>query len=141
MHGAKVVVTGLIVFLVANTIAWMIPVIVICRPISAYWSLQGQRGRCLNYDVLGTFLSLPNLASDIALLILPGPILWKTQLSLTKRLGLILTFAAGSAGVIGACLRLGFYIRRTYVVRPGSDETTGRHVAILKFYSCILTSV
>ena len=100
------------------------PTIFVCSPISAYWNPDGHDGRCLNYNVFGTWKPLPNIITDIVMLILPMPILWRTNISRPKKIGLIATFAAASAGIVGASLRLGFYVRRTYVDRPGTAQTT-----------------
>ena len=117
---------GIICLVIANTIAWLVPSITVCRPISAYWSLQGNRGKWLDTDILGTWISLPNIVTDMMMLILPMPILWKTQMGVPKKLGLILTFATGSAGCIGACIRLASYIKRVYVVQAGTQATTSK---------------
>ncbi|KAL9051573.1 MAG: hypothetical protein Q9162_005928 [Coniocarpon cinnabarinum] len=52
------------------------------------------------------------------------PILWHTQMSVPKKLGLVITFATGSAGLIGACLRLALYVHRTYFERRDAMIST-----------------
>ena len=121
-------------FLTANAIAWLVPTVVVCRPISAYWSLEESGGKCLDYNVFGVWISLPNIITDLMLLVLPLPILWRTRLSIAKRIGLIITFATSSVGIIGPCLRLSIHVHRTYVEQPGSKQTTG------KLSSCQCTS-
>ena len=112
---------GMIAILAVNAIAWLVPIIRGCDPVSAYWSPQWYNGRCLNSAIIGTWISLPNIVTDIVLLILPMPILWKTHISLPKKIGLMITFATGSIGIISACLRLGFYVDHIYVERPVLD--------------------
>ena len=96
---------SMIGFISINCIAWLVPTIVVCYPISAFWSLHGRQGRCLNYNVFGTWISVPNIVSDLIMLVLPIPILWKMNLDRTKKLGIILTFAVGCTGILGACIR------------------------------------
>ncbi|KAL9093807.1 MAG: hypothetical protein Q9159_000109 [Coniocarpon cinnabarinum] len=121
---ARRVTFGIMVFLVANAIAWLVPTILVCQPISSYWTDHGPPWKCIDYNVVGTWISFPNIISDIVILVLPMPILWHMHLRRTKKIGLAITFATGSAGAVGACMRLGFYIQRTYVERPGAQQTT-----------------
>ena len=129
----------LIAFLTVNAIAWLIPSVIVCRPISVFWSFGSHQGHCINTSVFGTWISLPHIITDLMILALPFPILLKTQLSFSKKVGLILTFLAASqyvsvlqtpiltdmipSGIAAACVRLGFYISRTYVERPGLNES------------------
>ena len=103
---------GLIAFLIINFIAWFLPSVVVCRPVSAFWSPQVHRGKCLNYNIFGTWISLPNIASDLFMLVLPMPILWKMNISAFKKLGLMVTFAIGCGGIVGACLRCVYHVER-----------------------------
>ena len=130
----------IISLVIANMIAWLVPSIMVCRPISAYWSLKSNRGKCLDTDILGTWISLPNIVTDVMMLILPIPILWKTQMGVPKKLGLILTFATGSAGCIGACIRLASYIKRVYVVRGGTQVTTSKSSCITSHQKCSIAN-
>lgn len=119
---------GIIAFLVINTIAWLIPAIFVCRPISAYWSPHSKNSpaKCINFNYFGTWISLPNIVSDLVILATPIPLLWNLQMSKSKKLGVIFTFAVGALGILGACLRFGSYVHRTYVERPGTNQSTGK---------------
>ena len=96
---------GLIAFLIMNAVAWLVPAIIVCQPISFFWNVEDGQGKCLNYNIFGTWISLPNIVSDLVMLVLPVPVVLKTQMSIAKKLGLILTFAAGCGGMVGGCLR------------------------------------
>ena len=118
---------ALIVFLILNAISWLIPSIVVCHPISQFWNVNGhQPGHCLDYNIFGTWISLPHVVSDLVMLALPIPIIYRTQMKIAKKLGLAFTFVVASCGIVTATLRLASYIRRTYVTRPGTNETTSR---------------
>lgn len=84
----------MIVFLVANAIAWFVPTVAVCRPISAYWNQEPEK--CIDYEVFGVWISLPRIVSDLAILIMPLPVLWNTQMKRAKKVGLTLTFLTGS---------------------------------------------
>ena len=85
---------SMIAFLVANAVAWFVPTAAVCRPISAFWNQEP--AKCINVDVFGVWISLPNIVSDLAILILPLPVLWKMQIKRSKKLGLTVTFLVGS---------------------------------------------
>lgn len=85
-----------IAFLIINAIAWLVPSVVVCRPISQYWSYQSQSESCIDVNTFGTWISLPQIVSDLVILALPLPIIAKIQLTNAKKLGLVMTFLAAS---------------------------------------------
>ncbi|KAI4226557.1 MAG: hypothetical protein LQ349_006859, partial [Xanthoria aureola] len=85
---------SMIAFLVVNAIAWFVPTVAVCQPISAYWNQEP--AKCINYAVFGVWISLPHIVSDLVILILPLPVLWRMQMARTKKLGLTVTFLTGS---------------------------------------------
>lgn len=105
---ARRTIIGLIVFLIINCVAWLVPTLAVCRPVSAFWNVEGHQGKCLNYNVFGTWISLPNIVIDLLMLILPIPLLWKMKIGLAKKLGLNLTFAIGCGGIVGGFLRYAY---------------------------------
>lgn len=116
------IVDALIVFLIANCIAWFVPTTVACRPISYLWG-GAMEGKCINTELFGVWIPFPHIVTDLIILILPLPILWNTQLKTAKKVGLIITFVAGSIGLVGACIRFGKYVHRHYVEAPGVTQT------------------
>ena len=106
---ARQITRGVIVLTLVNCIAWLVPAIVRCHPISNYWkafsSFEDSQDTCIDDYVFKVWITMPNIASDIVLLILPMPILIKMHMGRAKRVGLITTFAAGCAGIVGACVR------------------------------------
>lgn len=44
----------MIAFLIVNAIAWLVPTVAVCHPISAYWTQQP--GKCIDYGLLGKTL-------------------------------------------------------------------------------------
>ena len=83
-------------FLVLNAVAWLVPTIAVCHPISTYWKYEPHGNRCINYEVFGTWISLPNVVSDLAILCLPLPCLWSMNMSRARKVGLGITFMTGS---------------------------------------------
>ena len=71
-----------------------------CRPIPDFWKYrEGPAGPGVNcIDVSSFFVgqAIPNIATDIVLLILPLPSIWRLQLPVSQRLSLVAIFAVGS---------------------------------------------
>ena len=83
-----------LVFTILNAIAWFVPSVTVCRPISVYWTPEAQRN-CINFAILGTWISLPHIVTDLIIFGLPLPLLWSLQMGRIKKLGIMITFLAG----------------------------------------------
>ena len=87
---------GLIVFLVANCISYVIAAILICRPVSAFWDRSIVTAKCYDYQAFDRSIPGPNVVSDLIMLVLPLPTIWGLNASVTKRLGIAFTLLTGS---------------------------------------------
>lgn len=103
----------LIIFLFAQAIEETCVVVFNCRPVSASWNLeQLKTAKCLDIHVLWwstvsillsicqfgvmlTYQFVFNMSTDLFLFIQPIPAMWKLQLPLTKRIGLICMLSLG----------------------------------------------
>ncbi|OAL46275.1 hypothetical protein IQ07DRAFT_201792 [Pyrenochaeta sp. DS3sAY3a] len=133
------IVDCLIVFLIANCIGWFVPSVLICSPPSSYWNppTDGTIPKCLDIKMIGTWIPFPHIVSDLVILILPLPILIKMQLKLSKKIGLTITFIAGSIGLIGACIRFGVYVHRNYVTNASALMTSTASEAVTTIVSIV----
>lgn len=69
--------------------------IFLCWPLEK-WNPEYQGGHCPTNIAANNFASLVlNLASDLAILILPQWVIWRLHTSLRKRMGVSLLFAIG----------------------------------------------
>lgn len=82
--------------LVASLMANIIMVSVLCIPLKAYWDPHIQGARCISRDALFRYSTLPNIITDICMLILPFPVIWRISISTRDKLGLTLTFCTAS---------------------------------------------
>ncbi|PYH35668.1 uncharacterized protein BO87DRAFT_457846 [Aspergillus neoniger CBS 115656] len=71
----------------------------VCRPLKALWDTN-VKGTCFDLNMLLRWIRLPNIVSDIAIMIIPIPYVLKLQVTGRVRLGLIVTFLFGSVGFI-----------------------------------------
>ncbi|KAL1987071.1 hypothetical protein VTN96DRAFT_4945 [Rasamsonia emersonii] len=76
-----------------------------CIPVAKFWD-RSIPGNCLSFEALWFFNAAMNLITDIALLILPMPVLNALQLPRKQRLALMAVFAIGGVVCITSMLRL-----------------------------------
>ena len=67
----------------------------ICRPFAFNWDKTIPGGKCGNQMVSYRYFSLPNLLTDVIMLVLPSHVVWNIQMSIAHKIGLTVTFMAG----------------------------------------------
>ncbi|OTA59690.1 hypothetical protein K449DRAFT_435947 [Hypoxylon sp. EC38] len=88
----------------------IITVSTICQPFAFNWDKTIPGGHCTNLMAAFRYVSIPNILTDLAILVLPFSTLYRLQVSRTRKLGIFVTFIAGSLGIITSILRfIGFY--------------------------------
>ncbi|KAF2825488.1 hypothetical protein CC86DRAFT_325588, partial [Ophiobolus disseminans] len=95
---------GILVLL--NFLAVVFTVSTICQPFAAWWDDQIPGGKCGNILVIWKSVSVPNIATDLMILVLPLPALYKLHVDIGTKIGLYLTFMVGSVGVLTSILKL-----------------------------------
>lgn len=65
-----------------------------CVPIAKFWN-RSIKGNCLSFEALWFFNASMNIATDLALLIMPMPLLSQLQLPRTQKIALVGVFAIG----------------------------------------------
>ncbi|KAI9367872.1 hypothetical protein BJX61DRAFT_526406 [Aspergillus egyptiacus] len=76
-----------------------------CVPVAKFWNSQIP-GVCLSFQAVWFFNAAMNIATDVALLILPMPLVSHLHLPRMQKLLLVGVFALGTLVVITSCLRL-----------------------------------
>lgn len=84
------------VIMVLNWLVGCLMGILMCDPVAYSWDKTIRGGHC--GDLMGSYrwASLPNLLTDIAMLILPLPMIWKLHTGTRQKIGPSLTFITGS---------------------------------------------
>ena len=82
--------------LVCLTMATVIAGLAECTPFAANWYPDLRGAHCINKLAFYRYGSIPNILTDIAMLILPLKVVWNLQTSTRLKIGLIATFTAGS---------------------------------------------
>ncbi|TRX94307.1 hypothetical protein FHL15_004774 [Xylaria flabelliformis] len=92
--------------LISTSLATFIATLAACRPFSANWgSLEVQNAHCINKESLYVWGTFPNIVTDVLLLVIPLPIVWKLQATKKVKWALSVTFVVGGTGLIASILR------------------------------------
>ncbi|KAI1283471.1 hypothetical protein F5Y07DRAFT_349786 [Xylaria sp. FL0933] len=92
--------------LIATPVATTISLLAACRPFSANWGPSHvQNTHCLNKEAIFVWGTIPNIVTDVILLAVPLPVIWKLQVTTKVKLALSFTFIIGSLGLVASILR------------------------------------
>jgi hypothetical protein len=85
--GSIIVLTWLAAFILSFSI---------CKPFAFQWDHSIPGGKC--GDIMGTyaFISVPNITTDLMMLVLPLPALYRLHVDFATKVGLFATFLTGS---------------------------------------------
>ncbi|KAN0113246.1 hypothetical protein V8E51_006197 [Hyaloscypha variabilis] len=89
----------LMTLLILDLVGLTALVLGLCQPIAANWDDNIPNAKCLNKRVISTWITMPNIVTDILMLVLPLPIIWKLHIVKRVKLGLTFTFLVGSIGL------------------------------------------
>ncbi|GIJ91836.1 hypothetical protein Asppvi_010811 [Aspergillus pseudoviridinutans] len=108
-HKVMIIYASIIVLLLYYIPALFIKIF-FCKPISAYW--QGtSHGTCIDQQKVIIADSAISIASDLWILILPVPMLWSLQMSITKKLRVLGILGAGGLATAFSIWRLVIMVR------------------------------
>jgi len=92
------VIIGIGVIVVLQGVISIVLAFSICRPFRYFWTqaVDINDGTCGDVMLFYKSYSIPSLLTDVAMLVLPWPILLKLRMPTSEKIGLILTFLAAS---------------------------------------------
>lgn len=90
---AGVYLMGFIV--IATGIANTFVAIFQCSPIAYEWNKTIQGGKCIDEVAFARYMSIPNVVTGAIMLIMPLPLSWKLNLTVSARIALTATFLHG----------------------------------------------
>ncbi|KAL8944881.1 MAG: hypothetical protein Q9216_000171 [Gyalolechia sp. 2 TL-2023] len=107
----------LIVFLVVGFfISGTTSLVFVCTPIHFFWTMAGD-GHCINFQLLLYFGASLTIICDLAVLLLPMPIVWNLQMKRSKRIGVMGIFLLGGFVCVASIVRM-FYVHQVVPVNP-----------------------
>ncbi|KAF3002247.1 hypothetical protein E8E14_006260 [Neopestalotiopsis sp. 37M] len=101
-----VIVTITLGILISTSIACLIADLAACKPFSANWAPPAvQAVQCIDKETLFIWSTLPNIVTDVIMLVLPLPIVWRLHTSTQMKGALTITFLIGSMGLVASACR------------------------------------
>jgi hypothetical protein len=67
-----------------------------CWPISSIWDLEDTHRKCINANAFQSWVALPIIVTDVGMLAVPIPVIWKLHISMRLRIGLTFEFLIGT---------------------------------------------
>lgn len=87
---------------------------VYCRPFQQYWAMPVKNMQCATYQHYSITQAVFNISSDAAMLVVPVPLLMKTQMRLMRKLILLCVMSLGTFTIIAAILNKYFNFASPY---------------------------
>lgn len=89
-------------------LATVVSVCLMCTPFAYNWNKTIPGGHC---GLIETYRwpSVPNVVTDLAILLMPLPTIWHLHTSVNQKIGLTITFLTGSVGIVTAIVRLAVF--------------------------------
>lgn len=66
-----------------------------CSPVQFAWDKSIKGGTCFNQTAFFRYVSLPQILTDVVILIMPLPFVWKVQTRMTQKVALTGVFLLG----------------------------------------------
>jgi hypothetical protein len=82
--------------LIGNWLGTTIAGFFMCIPFNFLWDRTIPGGHCFSINSYFRWASLANIITDVVMLVLPLPVIWKIQTTTNTKIGLTITFATGS---------------------------------------------
>lgn len=86
----------LIALILATWLAYTVALVFQCMPFAFNWDKSIAHGHCFNIQAYANSSSVPNIFTDLAVLVLPLRTVWGLKISMGRRVGLLLIFLTGS---------------------------------------------
>ncbi|OAK95185.1 hypothetical protein IQ06DRAFT_64953 [Phaeosphaeriaceae sp. SRC1lsM3a] len=122
----------LLALIFATWLAYTVAVMFQCMPFAFNWDKTIANGRCFNVEVYANSSSVPNIFTDLAVLVLPLRTVWGLKISVGRRVGLLIIFLTGSVGIVASIVRT-IVFAKTLAASGPLDDSTWNHVALINW--------
>lgn len=95
----RIAAQALIALISATWLSYTVAAVFQCTPFAFNWDKTVAGGKCFNTQVFANSSSVPNIITDLAVLVLPLRTVWELKISVGRRVGLLLIFLTGSVYV------------------------------------------
>ncbi|KAF2177422.1 hypothetical protein K469DRAFT_603375 [Zopfia rhizophila CBS 207.26] len=102
---ARIATYVLICLIFGTWVAYTIAAMFQCTPFAFNWDKTIPGGKCFNITVFSKSSSVPNIVTDVAVMLLPIRTVMDLKVSIGRRIGLLLIFLTGSVGIVASIIR------------------------------------
>ncbi|KAJ5501178.1 hypothetical protein N7453_005995 [Penicillium expansum] len=89
-----------------------------CSPIAYAWDKTIVGGSCFNQQAFFRFVSPPNIITDVLILVMPLPYVWRLHTHIGQKVALTGVFLLGSLGTIASILRMTIFFQESAFADP-----------------------
>ncbi|KAI2727213.1 hypothetical protein CBS147354_3931 [Penicillium roqueforti] len=89
-----------------------------CSPIAYTWDRTIAGGSCFNQEAFYRYVSLPNIMTDVLILVMPLPYVWKLHTRIGQKVALTGVFLLGSLGTVASILRMTIFFQESALTDP-----------------------
>ncbi|KAJ5809002.1 hypothetical protein N7474_010271 [Penicillium riverlandense] len=89
-----------------------------CKPIAYTWDMAIPGGSCFDQEAFYRYVSPPNILTDILILIMPLPYVWKLHTRIGQKMALTGVFLLGSLGTVASVLRMTIFFQESAMTDP-----------------------
>ena len=111
-------------FVIAWCPAVLFTAIFQCSPVPFAWDKSISGGTCINVLAFYRYIAVPIVLSDVAVLVLPLPIIWQLHMSAKQKLALSGVFLLGSLGLIASIVRMVIFFQKNAFADPTWTSVT-----------------
>ncbi|KAF7949127.1 hypothetical protein EAE96_008296 [Botrytis aclada] len=98
------------VLLIIQAFALFFTIVFQCKPVHLLWTRIDNRDTCLDIKAFFAYASIPNIITDLVLLLTPLPTIWNLKATLQLKIGVTVTLFTASSGILASILRtIGFF--------------------------------
>ncbi|OGM43365.1 hypothetical protein ABOM_008721 [Aspergillus bombycis] len=89
-----------------------------CAPVQYAWDKTIPGGSCFDQQAFYRYVSPPNILTDVLILVMPLPFVWKLQTRMTQKLALTGVFILGGMGTVASVLRMTIFFQENALTDP-----------------------
>ncbi|KAI0107963.1 hypothetical protein F4776DRAFT_416780 [Hypoxylon sp. NC0597] len=131
---------GVAVFMGAWMFTTVFAIIFQCIPIEFNWDTSIPGGHCINIGQMALATSILNVLTDVAILLLPLPLVWKLNVSPKRRSGLILLFGLGGGACVVGITRAGYIGDLNATTDPTWDNVPAAYLSAIEVLAGFLVA-
>ncbi|KAI0157766.1 hypothetical protein GGR57DRAFT_510708 [Xylariaceae sp. FL1272] len=132
--GFKIASAAILVFIALWTLAFFLSTVLECNghDLKLIWgTFEEFKTQCSKYKAIQLAHAASDIATDLAVLSLPLPPIWKLQMAMRKKVLISLAFLVGLISVAAGTARLAIVTVNIFLTNPDSRDTFGTETNVI----------